>query len=82
MNGHAGDDGVAASTARLKLIVIKALVPLTQHPFDNAARVYSIAKVSWEDPAPIYKETLARIDAAFERVKTEILSDPLELDND
>lgn len=82
MNGHAGDDGMAATSARLKLIVVKALVPHTHHPFDNAQRIYKLARVSWQDPAPVFRDTLSRIDAAFERVKTELLSDPLELDNE
>jgi hypothetical protein len=80
-NGTSGNDGVAATSARLKLIVVEALVPYTSHPFHNAERVYKLAGVSWEDPARVYKDTLLRIDAAFERVKHEVLENPLELDD-
>ena len=80
VNGHSGNDGQAASHARLKMVVIRALVPLTEHPFNNAERVFSYAKVGWSDPEPLYRSTLESIDRAFDRVKHELLNSPIELD--
>ena len=79
-NGHSGDDGQAASHARLKLIVVDHLLQHTRDPFEQAERVFGFASVSWSNPEPLYRETLARVNAAFERVKTELLVSPLDID--
>ena len=79
-NGHQGDDGDAASHARLKLVVIESLLAHTRNPFTQAERVFGFAAVSWNDPEPLYRETLVRVDKAFERVKMELLTLPLDFD--
>lgn len=72
-----GCSDIATTHARLKLITIRALLPFTTHPFEEAEQAFKYAEMSWNNPTAVYRADLDRLDASIERVKHEILNRPL-----
>lgn len=72
-----GRDGIAATHARLKMLVIQRLVPITRNPFREAENAFNCASLSWDDPFMLYKEDLDRLSDCVNKIKNDILNAPI-----
>lgn len=70
-------NGVGATHARLKLIVVKRLHRISETPFADAERAFDLAQVKWTEAAPIYRSDLDRLNSAVARIKQSLLDNPL-----
>jgi hypothetical protein len=71
----------ATTHARLKLLVIEVLEPISDSPFEDAKQVFKMAKVDWKNPEILRRGDLMRVNEAMKQVKASILSMPIEVEN-